>query len=126
MTDFIHEQPKTPQENKEPAYVPPKTEKERQKKVYAYILVLFCVAMLLLLWSSMMTSRSNQKTLSELKESTYTMQSIIDEKNAAQRENTELQKQVDDLQAQNEKLEAQIAKLQSDLDALSAEKSENP
>lgn len=85
MTDFIHEQPKSPRENKEPAYVPPKSEKERQKKVYAYILVLFCVAMLLLLWSSMMTNRSNQKTLSEPKESTYTMQSIVDEKNAAQK-----------------------------------------
>ena len=78
MTDFIHEQPKAPQEQKTPAYVPPKTEAERQKKVYKYVGILFLVAAILIAWSFLMTHRNNQQVLSELKERTSTLQSAFD------------------------------------------------
>ena len=101
MTDFIHEQPKEPQEQKAPAYVPPKTEAERQKKVYKYVGILFLVAAILIAWSFLMTHRSNQQVLSELKESTSTLQSAFDK-------NEELSAKVD-------ALEAELAETQSRL-----------
>lgn len=93
MTDFIHEQPKEPQEQKTPAYVPPKTEAERQKKVYKYVGILFLVAAILIAWSFLMTHRSNQQVLSELKESTSTLQSAFDK-------NEELSARVEELEEQ--------------------------
>lgn len=93
MTDFIHEQPKAPQEQKAPAYVPPKTEAERQKKVYKYVGILFLVAAILIAWSFLMTHRSNQQVLSELKESTSTLQSAFDK-------NEELSARVEELEAE--------------------------
>lgn len=93
MTDFIHEQPKQPQEQKTPAYVPPKTEVERQKKVYKYVGILFLVAAILIAWSFLMTHRSNQQVLSELKESTSTLQSAFDK-------NEELSARVEELEAE--------------------------
>ena len=93
MTDFIHEQPKQPQEQKASAYVPPKTEAERQKKVYKYVGILFLVAAILIAWSFLMTHRSNQQVLSELKESTSTLQSAFDK-------NEELSARVEELEAE--------------------------
>ena len=93
MTDFIHEQPKEAQEQKTPAYIPPKTEAERQKKVYKYVGILFLVAAILIAWSFLMTHRSNQQVLSELKESTSTLQSAFDK-------NEELSARVEDLEAE--------------------------
>ena len=93
MTDFIHEQPKESQEQKAPAYVPPKTEAERQKKVYKYVGILFLVAAILIAWSFLMTHRSNQQVLSELKESTSTLQSAFDK-------NEELSARVEELEAE--------------------------
>ena len=101
MTDFIHEQPKEPQEQKAPAYVPPKTEAERQKKVYKYVGILFLVAAILIAWSFLMTHRSNQQVLSELKESTSTLQNAFDK-------NEELSAQVDALEAQLTETESRL------------------
>ena len=101
MTDFIHEQPKDPQEQKTPAYVPPKTEAERQKKVYKYVGILFLVAAILIAWSFLMTHRSNQQVLSELKESTSTLQSAFDKN--------------EELSARVEELEAELAKTENRL-----------
>lgn len=115
MTDFIHEHPKAPQAEKKPAYVPPKTEKERQKKVYTYISVLFCVAMLLLLWSSMMTNRSNQETLSALRQDVSTMQSVMDRSVALEKENEALKKENVVLKAEKEALERKAAALESEI-----------
>ena len=130
MTDFIHEQPKTPQEQKAPAYVPPKTEEERQKKVYKYVGILFLVAAILIAWSFLMTHRSNQQVLSELKESTSTLQNAFDK-------NEELTAQVEALEAELRKLETEnvslrneAARLEHELaaaqQALSPEQSPNP
>lgn len=103
MTDFIHEQPKEPQEQKAPSYVPPRTEAERQKKVYKYVGILFLVAAILIAWSFLMTHRSNQQVLSELKESTSTLQSAFDKN--------------EELSARVEELEAELAKTQADLES---------
>ena len=67
MTDFIHEAP--PPENSKPAAPEkPTSEKERQKRVYAYIAVLFTVAFILILWSFLANHRSNQQVIDQLKE----------------------------------------------------------
>ena len=67
MTDFIHEAP--PPENPKPAAPEkPTSEKERQKRVYAYIAVLFTVAFILILWSFLANHRSNQQVIDQLKE----------------------------------------------------------
>ena len=69
MTDFIHEAP--PPENPKPAAPEkPTSEKERQKRVYAYIAVLFTVAFILILWSFLANHRSNQQVIDQLKGST--------------------------------------------------------
>ena len=103
MTDFIHEQPKEPQEQKAPSYVPPRTEAERQKKVYKYVGILFLVAAILIAWSFLMTHRSNQQVLTELKESTSTLQNAFDKN--------------EELSARVEELEAELAKTQADLES---------
>ena len=114
MTDFIHEQPKEPQEQKAPAYVPPKTEAERQKKVYKYVGILFLVAAILIAWSFLMTHRSNQQVLSELKESTSTLQSAFDK-------NEELEHRIDTLEKSYAVLESENARLRQELDAAQQE-----
>ena len=78
MTDFIHEAP--PPENPKPAAPEkPTSEKERQKRVYAYIAVLFTVAFILILWSFLANHRSNQQVIDQLKGSTSMMQSTLEQ-----------------------------------------------
>lgn len=100
MTDFIHEHPKEPaQTAKEPAYVPPKTEAERQKKVYIYVGALFTVAFLLIAWSSLMSRRGNEQLLSELKQSTSTLQSVMDQSSALEERVAELEAELTEAKA---------------------------
>lgn len=100
MTDFIHEHPKEPaQAAKEPAYVPPKTEAERQKKVYIYVGALFTVAFLLIAWSSLMSRRGNEQLLSELKQSTSTLQSVMDQSSALEERVAELEAELTEAKA---------------------------
>ena len=97
MTDFIHEAP--PPEGKKPA--PPEkpaTERERQKRVYTYIAVLFTAAFLLILWSFLANHRSNQQVIDELRGSTDMMQSTLTR-------NAELEDEVKALEAQVKELE---------------------
>ena len=106
MTDFIHEAP--PPENPKPAAPEkPTSEKERQKRVYAYIAVLFTVAFILILWSFLANHRSNQQVIDQLKGSTSMMQSTLE---------------------QNAKLEDEVKALEQTLaeteDALSAAREE--
>ena len=78
MTDFIHEAP--PPENPKPAAPEkPTSEKEQQKRVYAYIAVLFTVAFILILWSFLANHRSNQQVIDQLKGSTSMMQSTLEQ-----------------------------------------------
>ena len=100
MTDFIHEHLKEPaQAAKEPAYVPPKTEAERQKKVYIYVGALFTVAFLLIAWSSLMSRRGNEQLLSELKQSTSTLQSVMDQSSALEERVAELEAELTEAKA---------------------------
>ena len=97
MTDFIHEAP--PPENPKPtAPEKPTSEKERQKRVYAYIAVLFTVAFILILWSFLANHRSNQQVIDQLKGSTSMMQSTLEQ-------NAKLEDEVKALETQVEELE---------------------
>lgn len=109
MTDFIHEAPQ-PEEKKPTPEEKPVTEKERQRRVYTYIAVLFTAAFLLILWSFFSTHRSNQEVIDQLKGSQMMMQSTLDE-------NHELQGEVEVLETQVEELTEQLERTESALDA---------
>ena len=95
MTDFIHEAP--PPENPKPAAPEkPTSEKERQKRVYAYIAVLFTVAFILILWSFLANHRSNQQVIDQLKGSTSMMQSTLEQNAKLEDEVKALETQVGD------------------------------
>ncbi len=113
MTDFIHEAP--PPEGSKP--VPPEkpaSEKERQKRVYTYIAVLFTAAFILILWSFLANHRSNQEVINQLKGSTNLVQSTLEE-------NAELENEVKALETQVEELEQKLAETE---DALTAAQDE--
>ena len=113
MTDFIHEAP--PPENPKPAAPEkPTSEKERQKRVYAYIAVLFTVAFILILWSFLANHRSNQQVIDQLKGSTSMMQSTLEQ-------NAKLEDEVKALETQVGELEQTLAETE---DALSAAQEE--
>lgn len=115
MTDFIHEHPNgETQQEKPPAYIPPKTEKERQKKVYTYVGILFLVAALLIGWTFLMNHRNTQQVISELKESTSTLQSTFDK-------NEELESRIRTLEQSYAVLESENARLKQELAAAQQE-----
>ena len=102
MTDFIHEAP--PPENPKPAAPEkPTSEKERQKRVYAYIAVLFTVAFILILWSFLANHRSNQQVIDQLKGSTSMMQSTLEQ-------NAKLEDEVKALETEIEEQKQAFAK----------------
>ena len=104
MTDFIHEAP--PPENPKPAAPEkPTSEKERQKRVYAFILIL---------WSFLANHRSNQQVIDQLKGSTSMMQSTLEQ-------NAKLEDEVKALETQVGELEQTLAETE---DALSAAREE--
>ena len=102
MTDFIHEA--APPENPKPAAPEkPTSEKERQKRVYAYIAVLFTVAFILILWSFLANHRSNQQVIDQLKGSTSMMQSTLEQ-------NAKLEDEVKALETEIEEQKQAFAK----------------
>lgn len=111
MTDFIHEQLKN-----KPAPPPeaPTTPKERQRKVYVYIAILFTAAFILILWSFLMTHRSNQQMLDKINGSTTYLQSTLAENEQLEAENKTLTEENDALQAQIAELERQIENAERD------------
>ena len=64
MSDLIHEGPKDPNKPPVPGEEKPTTERERMKKVYTYVAILFTVAFLLILWTFLM----NQRSINEIKD----------------------------------------------------------
>ena len=64
MSDLIHEGPKDPNKPPVPGEEKPTTERERMKKVYTYVAILFTVAFLLILWTFFM----NQRSINEIKD----------------------------------------------------------
>ncbi|MBE7004127.1 MAG: hypothetical protein E7425_07565 [Ruminococcaceae bacterium] len=118
MTDFIHERPRE-QKTEEPVPSPAPEEGELdertgQKRVYGYIFLLFIVAFFLLLWSFLMNQRSNEQVISELRGSTGTIQSTLDQ-------NIALERRVAELEAEKEQLEVQIEALDKEKESLQAQ-----
>ncbi len=114
MTDFIHEPKNKPEKDTKPAYVPPKSEKERVRRVYLYSVILFTAAMVLMLWSFLANNRSNEQLRDALKNNTDVLQGSILE-NAAQ------EKQIAALEAHIAELESRLAESQDkQVDALAA------
>ena len=105
MTDFVHEPPKDPSKVSAPKEEKPTTERERMKKVYTYVAVLFTVAFLLILWTFLMNQRSSQAIRDEIKSGNSALQSTLEEN--------------DTLEARARELEAQLAEAEADRDALS-------
>lgn len=108
MTDLIHEAP--PPEDKKPVEKPT-TERERQKRVYTYIAVLFTAAFILILWSFLSTHRSNQEVIDQLKGSQSLMQSTIEENRALEDEVDALEDAVDALKEERDALKRQVEEL---------------
>ncbi len=105
MTDFVHESPKDPSKESAPKEEKPTTERERMKKVYTYVAVLFSVAFLLILWTFLMNQRSSQAIRDEIKSGNHALQSTLEEN--------------DTLETRVRELEAQLAEAEADRDALS-------
>lgn len=101
MTDFVHEAPKDPNKASAPKEEKPTTERERMKKVYTYVAILFTVAFLLILWTFLM----NQRSINEIKSSNSALQSTLEEN--------------DTLEARVKELETQLAEAEEDKDSLS-------
>lgn len=101
MTDFVHEAPKDPNKASAPKEEKPTTERERMKKVYTYVAILFTVAFLLILWTFLM----NQRSINEIKSGNSALQSTLEEN--------------DTLEARVKELEAQLAEAEEGKDSLS-------
>lgn len=104
MTDFVHEAPKDPNKASAPKEEKPTTERERMKKVYTYVAVLFTVAFLLILWTFLMNQRSSQAIRDEIKSGNTALQSTL--------------QQNDSLEANIAELEEQLATAEEDKKAL--------
>ena len=76
MSDLIHEGPKDPNKPPVPGEEKPTTERERMKKVYTYVAILFTVAFLLILWTFLM----NQRSINEIKDGNSALQSNLHHK----------------------------------------------
>ena len=101
MTNFVHEAPKDPNKASAPKEEKPTTERERMKKVYTYVAILFTVAFLLILWTFLM----NQRSINEIKSGNSALQSTLEEN--------------DTLEARVKELETQLAEAEEDKDSLS-------
>lgn len=101
MSDLIHEGPKDPNKPPVPGEEKPTTERERMKKVYTYVAILFTVAFLLILWTFLM----NQRSINEIKSGNSALQSTLEEN--------------DTLEARVKELEAQLAEAEEGKDSLS-------
>jgi len=100
MSDLIHEGPKDPNKPPVPGEEKPTTERERMKKVYTYVAILFTVAFLLILWTFFM----NQRSINEIKDGNTALQSTL--------------QQNDSLEAHIAELEEQLATAEEDKKAL--------
>lgn len=111
MTDFVHEPPKDPNKPPVPGEEKPTTERERMKKVYTYVAVLFAVSFLLILWTFLMNQRSSREVLDEIKSGNSALHDTLDE-------NELLQTRVAELENEVSALEEQLAAAEVDRDAM--------
>ena len=113
MSDFIHEGPKDPNKESAPKEEKPTTERERMKKVYTYVAVLFCVAFLLILWTFLMNQRSSREIRDEIRSGNSTLQSTLDENQALEDRIAELEEQLANTEEDKKALDETVG-LQSD------------
>ncbi len=99
MTDFIHEPKNKPEKETTPAYVPPKSEKERAKRVYLYSVILFTAALVLMLWSFLANNRSYEQLRDALKTNTDVLQGSIEENAAQEKQIAVLEAHIADLES---------------------------
>ena len=127
MTDFIHEKPKDPSLTPPAPEDPPMSRKDRQKRVFTYAAVLFGVAFVLILWSFLMTHRSNQLMLSELKDRTNDLQSTVEQNDELRQEVARLEEDLADakesaavLRSERDRLNRQLTDAQKQAAAMEA------
>ncbi|MBQ3497429.1 MAG: hypothetical protein IJA73_04795 [Oscillospiraceae bacterium] len=84
---------------------------KNQKSVFVYIAILFSAALFLIGYSFLMTHRSNQEMLGELKDSIAAMESMED----AEKRLLELHNELRALQAAHDELEADMDRKQAEL-----------
>ena len=117
MSDFIHEGPKDPNKPPVPGEEKPTTERERMKKVYTYIAVLFCVAFLLILWTFLMNQRSSREIRDEIKSGNNALQSTLEQNDTLEARVKELEEQLsaaeEDSKALDETVETQSNQLRA-------------
>ena len=89
MSDLIHEGPKDPNKPPVPGEEKPTTERERMKKVYTYVAILFTVAFLLILWTFLM----NQRSINEIKDGNTALQSTLQQNDSLEAHIAELEEQ---------------------------------
>ncbi|MBQ2606566.1 MAG: hypothetical protein II587_00510 [Oscillospiraceae bacterium] len=127
MTDFIHEKPKDPNAAPPPAEEAPISQKGRQKRVFTYAAILFGVAFVLILWSFLMTHRSNQLMISELKDRTNDLQSTVQQNDILKEEVARLEDELADakesaavLRSERDRLNRQLTDAQKQAAAMEA------
>ena len=111
MSDLIHEGPKDPNKPPVPGEEKPTTERERMKKVYTYVAILFTVAFLLILWTFLM----NQRSINEIKDGNTALQSTLQQNDSLEAHIAELEEQL--ATAEEDKKALENAYNTGDLDA---------
>ena len=114
MSDFIHEGPKDPNKPPVPGEEKPTTERERMKKVYTYVAVLFGVAFLLILWTFFM----NQRSINEIKDGNTALQSTLQQNDSLEAHITELEEQLANAEADKKVLDDTVDTQSNQLRAL--------
>ena len=84
---------------------------KNQKSVFVYIAILFSAALVLIVYSFLMTHRSNQEMIGELKDSIAAMESMED----AEQRLLELHEELRGLQASRDELAADMERKQAEL-----------
>ena len=114
MTDFVHEAPKDPNKASAPKEEKPTTERERMKKVYTYVAILFTVAFLLILWTFLM----NQRSINEIKDGNTALQSTLQQNDSLEAHIAELEEQLATAEEDKKALDETVERKSEQLRAL--------
>ena len=114
MSDLIHEGPKDPNKPPVPGEEKPTTERERMKKVYTYVAILFTVAFLLILWTFLM----NQRSINEIKDGNTALQSTLQQNDSLEAHIAELEEQLATAEEDKKALDETVGVQSSQLRAL--------
>ena len=114
MSDLIHEGPKDPNKPPVPGEEKPTTERERMKKVYTYVAILFTVAFLLILWTFFM----NQRSINEIKDGNTALQSTLQQNDSLEAHIAELEEQLANSEEDKKALDETVERKNEQLRAL--------